>query len=229
MRNMSYMWENFNIKPMPAETIVYRDGEYCAELSTIKNGPINKNYVLPVHIIYVGEIAGKKELNIDVNIDNQPVFLSVNIKNKLPAFFNIFIKNTGKNSEIRGHIILDNNGSLEYDCTAEHLSANTGVFLQNKLIANKNSVSKISGVAIIDTDCPNCNSDMNFAAIADKTSKIEFLPAQRISSIPENAGHSASIYSPKPIQIQFLRSAGLSSGEIDNALREAFINDFSLF
>ena len=226
---MSYMWENFNIKPFPAETIVYRDGVFCAELSTIKNGPINKNYDLPVHIIYVGEIDGKNKLNIDVNIPNQKVFLSVNVKNKKPAFFNIFIKNTGKNSEIRGHIIIDNYDKIEYNCTAEHLLANTGVFLQNKLIANKNSISKISGVAIIDSGCLNCNSDINFAAIADKTSKIEFLPAQRISSIPENAGHSASIYSPKPIQIQFLRSAGLSSSEINNTLREAFINDFSLF
>ena len=229
MRNMSYMWENFNIKPFPAETIVYRDGEFCAERSTIKNGAINKNYDLPVHIIYVGELAGKNKLNIDVNVPNQNVFLSVNVKNKKPAFFNIFIKNTGKNSEIRGHIIVDNYDKLEYNCTAEHLSANTGVFLQNKLIANKNSVSKLSGVAIINKDCPECNSDISFSAIADKDAKIEFLPAQRISSVPHNAGHSASIYSPKPIQIQFLRSAGLSSTEITDVMREAFINDFSLF
>ena len=66
MRNMSYMWENFNIKPFPAETIVYRDGEYCPELSTIKDGSINKHYDLPVHIIYVGDIDDKKDLNINV-------------------------------------------------------------------------------------------------------------------------------------------------------------------
>ena len=67
---MSYMWENFNIKPFPAETIVYRDGKYCPDLSTIKNVPINKNYDLPVHIIYVGEIDGKNKLDIDINIPN---------------------------------------------------------------------------------------------------------------------------------------------------------------
>ena len=119
---MSYMWENFNIKPIPAETIVYRNGEYCPDLSTINNGPINKNYDLPVHIIYVGEIDGKKQLNIDVNVENQKVYLSVNIKNKKPAFFNVFIKNTGKNSKIYGHILLDNHDSLTYDCTAHHLN-----------------------------------------------------------------------------------------------------------
>ena len=223
---MSYIWENFNIKPFPAETIVYRDGEYCPELSTIQNNIIDKNYDLPVHIIYVGEIIGEKSLNIDVNISNQKVFLSVNLKNKKPAFFNIFIKNTGKNSEIRGHIILDNYSNLSYNCTAHHKSANTSIFLQNKLIANKNSFSKLSGVAIIDKNCKNCNSDINFAAISNKSAKIEFLPAQRIKSIPESAGHSASIYTPKPIQIQFLRESGLSITEIDNSLREAFLNNF---
>ena len=226
---MSYMWENFNIKPITAETIVYRDGEYCPDLSTIKNGPINKNYDLPVHIIYVGEIDGEKQLNIDVNISNQNVFLSVNVKNKKPAFLNIFIKNTGKNSKVYGHILLDNYDKLTYNCTAHHLSENTDIILQNKLIANHDSVSKLSGIVFIDKNCPNCNSDINFSAISSKNSKIEFLPAQRISSIPESAGHSASIYTPKPIQIEYLRGAGLGIIEIDQVMREAFINDFSLF
>lgn len=226
---MSYMWNNFNIKPFPAETIVYRDGKYCADLSTLPDGPINKNYDLPIHIIYVGEIAGKHRIDIDINVPNQKVCLSVNIKNKKPAFFNIFIKNTGKNSDLYGHILLDNYDNLTYDCTAHHMSANTGIFLQNKLIANKNSYSKLSGVTIIEKNCPECNSDINFAAIATQDAKIEFLPAQRISSVPNNAGHSASIYSPKPIQIEYLRTAGLGTLEINDIIHEAFMNDFSLF
>ena len=226
---MSYMWNNFNIKPFPAETIVYRDGKYCADLSTLPDGPINKNYDLPIHIIYVGEIAGKHRIDIDINVPNQKVCLSVNIKNKKPAFFNIFIKNTGKNSDFYGHILLDNYDNLTYDCTAHHMSANTGIFLQNKLIANKNSYSKLSGVTIIEKNCPECNSDINFAAIATQDAKIEFLPAQRISSVPNNAGHSASIYSPKPIQIEYLRTAGLGTLEINDIIHEAFMNDFSLF
>ena len=226
---MSYMWENFNIKQVCAETIVYRDGEYCPKLSTIKNGPINKNYSLPVHIIYVGEISDKNTLNIDINVPDQRVYLSVNIKNKIPAFLNIFIKNTGKNSVIYGHILLDNYNDLKYDCTAHHMSANTGIFLQNKLIANTGTISKLSGTTIIDKNCENCNSDMNFTSIAAADAKIEFLPAQRILSVPENAGHGASIYTPKSIQIQYLRQVGLSGNEITDIMREAFINDFSLF
>lgn len=223
---MSYMWENFNIKPFQAETIVYRDGEYCPDLSTIKNGLIDKKYDLPVHIIYVGDIEGKKSLNIDINIPDQEVVLSVNVKNKKPAFLNIFIKNTGENSKLTGHILLENYNKLTYECTAHHISANTGIFLQNKLIANKDSYSKLSGVAIIDKNCPDCDSNIDFSAIAAKNAKIEFLPAQRISSVPESAGHSASIFTPKPIQIQYLRESGLSGDEITDIMREAFMNDF---
>lgn len=226
---MSYMWENFNIKPFPAETIVYRDGVFCPDLSTIENGKIDKNYDLPIHIIYVGEIDGEKKLNIDVDIPNQNVFLSVNIKNKKPAFLNIFIKNTGKNSEIRGHIMLDNYNNLTYECIAHHLSENTGILLQNKLIANRGSYSKLSGTSIINKGCENCISDINFAAVADKDSKIEFMPAQRISSVPDRADHGAAIYTPKPIQIEYLRNAGLGTIEINDVLRAAFMNDFSLF
>ena len=105
---MSYMWNEFNIKTFPAETIVYRNGKYCPDLSTISSGVIDKKYDLPVHIIYVGEIADLNELNIEINVENQPVFLSVDIKNKKPAFLNIFIKNTGKNSELRGHVFVEN-------------------------------------------------------------------------------------------------------------------------
>ena len=226
---MSYMWENFNIKAFSAETIVYRDGKYCPDLSTIKNDPINKNYDLPIHIIYVGEISGKNTLDIDINIQNQKVFLSVNIKNKKPAFLNIFIKNTGKNSELRGHILINNNDNLTYECVAKHLAENTVIRLQNKLVANKDSISTLSGTVIIDKNCAFCDSDMNFSAISAKNAKIKFIPAQRISSVPLNAGHSASIYTPKPIQIEYLRESGLGELEIKNIIHEAFMNDFSLF
>ena len=46
------MWNEFNIKTFPAETIVYRDGEYVPELSTLTNDAINDTFDLPVHIIY---------------------------------------------------------------------------------------------------------------------------------------------------------------------------------
>ncbi len=229
MCNMSYMWNEFNIKTFPAETIVYRDGVYIPDLSTIPDGPINTKYELPVHIIYIGEISGDNNLNINVNIENQPVYLSVNIKNKKPAFFNIFIENAGKNSEIRGHVILDNHSDLEYKCDAQHVCKNTTVLVKTKLIARQNSKSKLSGMANIKKNCEKCVSDINLSAISEKNAQIEFMPAQKISSVPESADHSASIYQAKDSQILYLRENGLGILEIQDVIKEAFINDFDLF
>ena len=223
------MWNEFNIKTFPAETIVYRDGEYCPDLSTIKVGQIDKKHNLPVHIIYVGEIFDKKELVIDINVENQPVFLSLDIKNKKPAFLNIFIKNTGKNSELRGHVFVENYDRLELNINAEHLCENTGILVHTKLIAHENTYSKLTGNAIISENCIDCISDIGFTAIADNTAKIEFLPAQFIKSEPKSAEHSASIYRQNSDQIQFLKMAGLSTAEIREVAFEAFKNNFSLF
>ena len=89
------MWNEFNIKTFPAETVVYRDGVYCPELSTLPDAPINKNYDLPVHVIFVGEIDRENNLNFAVGAENLKVILSVNLKIKKPAFLNIFIKKAG--------------------------------------------------------------------------------------------------------------------------------------
>lgn len=226
---MSYIWEKFNIKTFAAETIVYRDGVYCPELSTLKNDTISQKYDLPVHIIYVGEISDENNLNINIAADSRPVFLTVKIKNKKPAFFNIFVKNTGKNSELRGHVILENQDRLNVNILAEHLSANTGILIHTKLLAHENSVSKLSGLAKIYSGCPECVSDISFAALKDENARIEFLPAQRIASVPQSADHSAAIYAPRPIQIQYLRNAGLSGAEANNLMRDAFINNNPLF
>ena len=223
------MWQEFNIKPFPAETIVFRDGVYIAELSTIEYTPINKKYELPIHIIYVGDIDGKNNLNIELNVDNQPVYLSVNIKNKKSAFLNIFAKNAGKNSEIRAHVMLENNGDLIYNCTANHIAPNTTIIFENKLIANKNTKSKLSGTANIENNCEECSSDINFSALADKDAKVTFMPSQKILSIPNRADHGASIYKPNEAQILYLRESGLSGAEVNIAMREAFINSFTEF
>lgn len=226
---MSYMFNEFNIKTFPAETIVWRDGAYVPDLSTLKNGAIDKNYDLPVHIIYVGQITGKNELNIDVCVNNQPVFLSVNVKNKIPAFLNIFIKNTGKNSEIRGHVMTENASELNLDICAHHAGPDTGILIKSKLLGNASSKSVLSGTAIIDKNCNNCTSDIGFSALLDKTAHATFIPAQEISSIPAAADHSASVFHATDAQIQFLRAAGMSGAECDMAMRDAFINDFPLF
>ena len=45
---MSYIWQDFNIKTFPAETVVFRDGVFCPELSTLESPVIDKNYDLKV-------------------------------------------------------------------------------------------------------------------------------------------------------------------------------------
>ena len=217
------MWNEFNIKTMPAETIVYRDGQYCGDLSTLPNAPINTKFNLPVHIIYVGEIAGKNNLEILVGAENQKIIVSVNVKIKKPAFLNIFIKNAGKNSVISGTVLIDNQSDLVYKCNAEHFYKNTAVLIKNKVLAGKNSVSKLSGVAFINKECEDCESDIAFIAMADDGAKIEFMPGQNIMSEPIRADHSASLYKPGDEQIFFLRCAGLSGAEVDTALKEAFL------
>ena len=142
---------------------------------------------------------------------------------------NIFIKNTGKNSELRGHVFVENYDRLELNINAEHLCENTGMLVHTKLIAHENTYSKLTGNAIISENCIDCISDIGFTAIADNTAKIEFLPAQFIKSEPKSAEHSASIYRQNSDQIQFLKMAGLSTAEIRNVAFEAFKNNFSLF
>lgn len=223
------MWEKFNIKTFPAETVVYRDGAYCTGLSTLPNTDIDKTYTQPVHIIYIGEITGQNGININITAPNQSVFLSVNVKNKKPAFLNIYIKNTGKNSELRGHVMLINSNQLKFDCTGQHASSDTSILVKTKILAEENSESTLSGTAIINKNCENVISDIGFTALANKSAKITFMPSQRISSVPSCADHSAAIYHGTTIQTQYLREAGLGTAEVNTTLREAFMNDFPLF
>lgn len=223
------MWNQFNIKTFPAETIVYRDGVFVPELSTINNGVIDKNYDLPIHIIYVGELSGQNELNIELRVAHQKVFVSVNLKNKKPAFLNFFIKNIGEHSEIRGHVIIENSDTFNLNINAKHLAPNTTILINTKIVANKNSVTKLSGAAEIERNATSAISDISFSALSDKTAKITFMPMQRINAIPKSAEHGAAIFHPTKPQIEFLRSAGLSRAEADVAMRDAFMNDLPLF
>ena len=228
---MSYIWNKFNIKTFPAETIVYCDGYFQEQFSTLsETDTFTKKLDLPIHIIYVGKIVGENTLNINLFAQNQPIFLSTNIENNFPAFFNIFIKNTGKNSEIRGHIMCKNSSDLSIKIIAEHDAPDTGILLQTKIICDKNSYSRLSGTALINPNCENVKSDISFSGYAlDKTAKIRFMPAQRILSVPDSAQHSASMFNIKPVQENYLRESGLSGAEVKDAMTEAFMNDFNLF
>jgi hypothetical protein len=223
---MNYLWEEFNIKTFPAETIVFRDGAYQPELSTLpNNSKLEKEYDLPIHIIYVGEISGKKDINFEISVPNQQVFFTVKTLNKTPAFLNIYIKNAGKNSDFRGKILAQNYSSLSIKQTAEHSAKNTGIFLENKIVAHPGTETKLFGIAEIERGCDMCGSNISFAALAAPDATIEFSPDQRISAAPDVAGHSAFIWRATPPQVQYLRSAGLSADEIKKVLEEAFTND----
>lgn len=227
--NMSYLWKEFNIKTFDAETVVFRNGAFCPELSTLDYSDINQTFEKPVHFIYVGEIAGKNELNINLNSDNQKVFVSVKIQNKKPAFLNILCKNTGKNSEILAGIVVQNYSDFNLDCKSIQNESNNSVLIKTRLMAHKNSNSVLSGIAEINKNCVDNISDISFGAMADESASIQFLPAQKIKSVPMRADHSAFIYQANDEQVNYLRQSGLSGAEIKKVLEEAFLNDIDLF
>ena len=229
---MSYLWQEVNIKTFPSETLVFRDGVFYEELSDYESAifdaknntvNINKTPKLPIHIIYIGEIAGNIDININLNAINTNVFMTTKINNKKPAFLNFFIKNAGKNSVFNGKIIAQNYDSLKIDVKAEHLCENTGIFVKTRVMAHKNSNTVLNGCANIGKNIKQCDSDISFSVMADESAKITMCPKQYIKSEPNVATHSASLYKPKENQIEYLRGAGLSGIEIKNILREAFL------
>jgi len=229
---MSYLWQEFNIKTFPAETLVFRDGLFCEDLSDYKSVEFNKNTVnisktpkIPIHIIYIGEITGNIDININILAKNTKVIMTTKITNKKPAFFNIFVKNTGKNSLFDGQIIAQNYKNLEINVTGQHLCENTGVFVKTRVLAHKNTNTILNGFAKIDKKQKFCDSDISFSVMADESAKITMKPCQFIQSVPKNAVHNASLYKSNDNQVNYLRSAGLSGAEIKNILQEAFLSE----
>jgi Fe-S cluster assembly scaffold protein SufB len=231
---MSYLWQEFNIKTFPAETLVFRNGVFYEDLSDYKSAEFNqkeniinilKTSKIPIHIIYIGEITGNIELNINILAKNTKVIMTTKIINKKPAFLNIFVKNTGKNSLFDGQIIAQNYKDLKITAAGQHLCENTGIFVKTRVLAHKNTNTVLTGIAKIDKKQKYCDSDISFSVMADKSAKITMKPTQFIQSVPEKAVHSASLYKPYDNQINYLRSAGLSGVEVKSILEEAFLSE----
>ena len=231
---MSYLWQEFNIKTFPAETLVFRNGVFCEDLSDYKSAEFNQNEntinILktpksPIHIIYIGEITGNIDLNINILAKNTKVIMTNKIINKKPAFLNIFVKNTGKNSLFNGQIIAQNYTDLKITAVGQHLCENTGIFIKTRVLAHKNTNTFLIGTAKIDKNKKYCDSDISFSVMADKSAKITMKPTQYIQSVPEKAIHSASLYKPNDNQINYLHSSGLSGTEVQNILEEAFLSE----
>ena len=230
---MSYLWQEFNIKTFPAETLVFRDGVFYEDLSDYKNIEfdseknlisVNKTPKLPIHIIYIGEIAGDINLNIDINAENSNIVMDLKTTNKTPAFLNIFIKNTGKNSVFNGYIIDKNYDKLKINVIGQHLNENTGIFVKTRVAAYKNTLTDLQGCAKIEKNAINSDSDISFSVMADKDAKIILKPTQYINSVPKNAVHNSSLYKPNQNQINYLCESGLGKIEIKKVLEEAFLN-----
>ena len=231
--NMSYLWQEFNIKTFPAETLVFRDGEFYDDLSEYENVQfdtkknlisVNKTPSLPIHIIYIGEIAGNIDLNIDINAENTNIIMDFKTISKKQTFLNVFVKNSGKNSVFNGQIIDKNYDNLKINVVGQHLSENTGIFVKTRVAAYKNTISDLSGMAKIEKNAINSDSDISFSVMADESARIILKPTQYINSTPKNASHSASIYKPTENQINYLRTSGLGTIEIKQILEDAFLN-----
>ena len=231
--NMSYLWQEFNIKTFPAETLVFRDGQFCEDLSEYESAEftaeknlisVNKTPKLPIHIIYIGEIAGNIELNVDINAENSNIIMDFKTVNKKPAFLNIFVKNNAENSVFDGQIIDKNYKELKINVIGQHFVKNTGIFVKTRVAAYKNTITDLSGSAKIEKNAPECDSDISFYVMADESAKVILKPTQYINSVPKKASHSAALYKPNENQINYLRSSGLGSIEINQVMEEAFFN-----
>ena len=230
---MSYLWQEFNIKTFPAETLVFRDGLFCEDLSDYKSAvffpglniiDINEKSNLPIHIIYIGNIENENELKININAGNCNVFMTARIKNEKSANLTVYVKNTGQNSIFNGKIVAENHNLLKINAYGEHLASNTGIFIKNHVLAYKDSETELNGYAIIEKNMPGCESDVSFSVMADESAKIKLKPVQNIKSIPLGASHSASLYKPNDFQINYLKSAGLGEKEVKDILAEAFLS-----
>ena len=227
---MSYLWQEFNIKTFQAETLVFKDGVFCPDLSDYKDIEYKKNTIsvnktkkLPIHIIYVGEINNNIDLNININAVDTKIIMTFKTVCKKPAFLNIFIVNNAKNSVFDGKIIIKNHSDLKININTEQNCEKTGIFVKTKVAAYKNSKNYMQGIAKINKNAIECDSDISFSCLADEKSIITMKPVQYISSVPKNASHSASIYKPTENQIYYLKTSGLSDNEIKNVLEEAFL------
>ena len=231
--NMSYLWQEFNIKTFPAETLVFRDGVFCEDLSEYENAEfisnknlisVNKTPKLPIHIIYIGEIAGNIDLNIEINAENSNIVMDFKTVNKKPSFLNISIKNSGKNSVFNGQIIDKNHKELKINVIGQHLVENTGILVKTRVAAYKNTLTDLSGCAKIEKNAQNSDSDVSFYVMADESARVILKPTQYINSVPEKASHSAALYKPTENQINYLRTSGLGTKEINQVIEEAFLN-----
>jgi hypothetical protein len=209
-----------NIRTFPANTRVYRNGVFAPDLSDESMGAD-----FPLHIIHIGKIEGVHNWFIDV-FDPRDVFLTARIEADGDAKINLEINLNLENIGFDGKIFIKNAGDLTLNVIGNNNKSGTKIKCHAKLFAAAASRNNLSGLANIPSEIANAETDIAFSALCERGVKLlKMSPAQRISSVPENAGHSASIYRPAPAQIQYLETAGLSARESAELLDRVFMEE----
>lgn len=218
---MTYLFDDFkNIRTFPANTQVYRDGVLVPDLCDNTHGPD-----APLHIIHIGKITGQKNWFIDMN-DTKPVFFTARITTDGTTKIRIEINANLENQGFDGKLFINNGGDLDLNIVANNNKSYTTISCNAKLFAMTNSMSNLIGTANIPSDVIETNSDIGFSALCAKNvGMLKMSPAQKISSIPKSATHSASIYHPAPAQVKYLEMAGLSDGDATELLNRAFMEE----
>jgi hypothetical protein len=218
---MAYLFDDFkNIKTFPAATRVYRDGFFMPDLS---DGAAGAD--LPLHIIHVGRISGAQNWIVDMR-EKRKVFLTARIETGGAANIRIEINPALPDLEFEGRVFIKNAGNLVLNIIGNNLENGTKIKCRTKLFAMAGGANDLSGLANIPAGVMDAETDIGFSALCDRGVKmLKISPAQRISSIPESAGHSASIYRPAPPQIRYLETAGLSGQEAAELLNRVFLEE----
>jgi SUF system FeS cluster assembly, SufBD len=218
---MTYLFDDFkNIRTFPANTRVYRDGVIMPELCDNTYGPN-----APLHIIHIGHISGVQNWFIDMN-DVKTVYLTARVSIDDSAKIRIEINANQENQEFDGRLFINNSGDLDLNIVANNNKSYTHVHCETKLFAMANSKNNMAGTANIPSDVIDTDSDIGFSALCAKNvASLRMAPAQRISSVPKSATHSASIYHPTAAQVKYLEMAGISDDQATDLLNKAFMED----
>jgi len=217
---MSYLFDDFkNIRTFPAATSVYRNGVFAPDLSEDSD-----DASLPLHIIHVGEISGGHKWFIDMN-EPRNVFLTARIATS-DTKIDIEVNPNLPNLSFDGLIFCKNAGKVKINIIGNNNRDNTKIKIAVRLFAGAGSESVLAGLANIPAENIGSETDINFSALCDPAAAlVKMAPAQRISSVPADARHAASIYSPAKRQIQYLETAGLSAAESVELLNKAFMEE----
>jgi hypothetical protein len=218
---MAYLSDDFkNIRFFPANMRVYRDGIFVPEFA-----PAKTNDSLPLHQVHLGKITGDHSWRIDENGPND-VFLTARIETFGKTKIEIIIDSNRANLSFDGKIIIKNTGNLELNIIGNNNKNATGIRVETKLFAGAESENILSGLANIPAGILDAQTDISFAALcAPRVKLLKMSPAQRIASVPLSAGHSASIFRPKPAQIRYLETAGLDEQESEMLLNKVFLEE----